>query len=393
MEAVRFSLSPELKSFQETLERFSREKVRPRAAEADEAARAPADLLRELHRLGYSRCQFPEKYGGLGQPGDCLPAAVLAAGAIAKGCAGIALAAPGPGPIAHLLLAAGTEEQKRAILPRFADSAPAFAGYSLGVGVVPPDFSRIEVEARSERAGYVLQGKQNWVVNFDRADLYLITARIGPSQPGGRGWFLIEKDTPGLEIKNRVPSMGLCAVPFGELSLAECRVSLVARIGENVPEAELDAARVPSAMVLAALAAGIIEAGLDYTLEYAEDRVQFGGPIIEREAIGLMLTGMKQDLELGRSLLFRAAGELDASPAALAQAVLAAAYLAERVAPHLTNALQILGGYGFIRDYPCEKWLRDAKTLEVLMGATERQKLWLLERLRRPRSKPEAIHG
>lgn len=388
-----FRLSPELKSFQEMLERFSRERVRPRAAAADESQTAPADLLLDLHHLGFSRAQFPEEYGGLGEAKDCLPAAVIAAEAVGRGCAGIALAAPGPGLLGWMLLAAGTEEQKRRIFARFAEVTPAYAGYSLGIGLVPPDFSRVEVEAWSERAGYILQGKQSWVLNFDRAEIYLVAARVGSGQPAELGWFCVEKGTAGLVSKSRISSMGLCAAVFGELALEGCRVPPAARLGENCSGERLETGRVDYALILSAVAAGLLDGALEYTLAYAEDRVQFGGPIIEREAIGLMLGEMKRDLELGRALLWQAVGDGDAEHPRTDQAISAAAFWAERVSPHLSNALQILGGYGFIRDYPCEKWLRDAKTLEVLMGSPERQKLKLLDRLRRPGAKTETRHG
>jgi acyl-CoA dehydrogenase len=390
---VKFCLSPELQSFQETLDKFSRVKVRPQAAAAESAGQAPLELLRELHRLGYSRCQFPEAYGGLGDAAECLQASILAAAEIARGCAGIALAAPGPGPLAQLLLVAGSEEQKQTVLPRFARTDPVYAGYSLGQGLFPADLSRVEVEARPEPAGYILQGRQSWVLNFDRASWFVITARVGPAGQGGIEWFLLPRDTPGLSAKARLSTMGLAAAPFGEMMLAECRVPREARLGEGGSPAGLEAAWCRAGLVMAAMAAGIIEACLEYCLGYAEDRVQFGAPIVEREAIALMLAEMKQDLELGQSRLGQAAKELGSKTAALEPAALALAFLGPAGVKHAVNAVQILGGYGFTRDYPCEKWLRDAKTLEVLLGGAERQQLWVLERLRRPHSGQEHEHG
>ena len=123
------------------------------------------------------------------------------------------------------------------------------------------------------------------------------------------------------------------------------------------------------------------------------DMVPYGAPIVEREAIALMLAAMKQDLELGQSLLARAAGEIASASAAAEPAALAMAHLGPAGVKHAVNAVQILGGYGFIRDYPCEKWLRDAKMLEVLLGSAERQQLWVLDRLRRPRAGREPGRG
>ena len=380
-----------MRSFQETLRKFGRARVRPLAAAAESAGQAPEEILRELNRLGFSRCQFPEAYAGLSRPEECLSAAVAAAFEIAKGCAGIALAAPGPGPLASILLAAGTEEQKQAILPRFAGEEPVFAGFSLGQGLFPPDFSRVEIEAWPERAGYILQGRQSWVLNFDRAERLLIPARIGAGHSGGLGWFLLEKDAPGLKVKGRIPTLGLAAASLGEIELAECRVPAAARIGRQGAEAELEAGLIRTGLVFAGMAAGIIAASLEYCLAYAEDRVQFGAPIVEREAIALMLAEMKGDLRQGLSLLWRAVEEIETDPAplsgpassAMEAGVLAMAHLGPAGVRHATNAVQILGGYGYIRDYPCEKWLRDAKSLEVLMGGAERQKLWVVELWRR----------
>ena len=390
---MNFGFSPELQSFQATLAKFSRAKVRPQAAAAESAGQAPPELLRELHQLGYSRCQFPEAYGGLGGDSDCLPAAVAAAAEIARGCAGTALAAPGPGPLAPLLLLAGSEEQKRTVLSRFAQADPAYAGYSVGQGLFPVDASQVEVEAWPERGGYILQGRQSWVLNFDRAAWFAIAARMSPAGRAGIAWFLVQKDTPGLSAQARLRTMGLAAAPFGERLLAECRLPREARMGEDLGEAAFDAACCRTGLTWAAMAAGIIAAGLDYCLGYAEDRVQFGAPIVEREAIALMLAEMKQDLELGRSLIGQAAREIGTAAAALEPAALAMAFLGPAAVRHAENAVQILGGYGYTRDYPCEKWLRDAKTLEVLLGGAERQKLWVLERLRRPRADPGQAHG
>jgi alkylation response protein AidB-like acyl-CoA dehydrogenase len=369
-------LSDEQREIRELVRTLARERIAPRAAEIDESHEFPWDvveLFREHELLGLF---FDEEHGGTGT-GTLL--ALVAIEEVSKVCAtsGLILAVQELGSLGLKL--AGSAEQKGRYLPRLASGEwlPAYALTEAGSG---SDSAAMRTRAVRDGDDYVLDGGKRFITNAGVAALYTVFAKTDP-EAGHRGItaFVVEADTPGFEVSRLEPKMGISGSTTGELVFENMRVPAANRLGSDgegfrIAMRILDRSR-PG---IAAQGLGIAQGATDYALEYAKTRETMGKPIAQHQLIQAKLADMETACEAARGLLYRFGQMADAGvdgpelTKASAQCKLACTDTAMWVA---TEAVQILGGYGYIKEYPVERMMRDAKITQIYEGTNEIQRL------------------
>jgi alkylation response protein AidB-like acyl-CoA dehydrogenase len=368
---------------------FARGEIRPHAAEWDARRAMDPGILSGLGELGFLGMRVPEEYGGLGLD---LVTYLLVLEELAWGDAGVALAvAIHSGPVTSLLLRYGTEEQKARFLPGMAggEVLGAFALSEAGAG---SDARALRTLAARNPEGWLLNGKKKWVTSGERAGVILLFAR-GEGEDGIHA-FLLEAGLPGLESGKRENTMGLAALDTVELELNQVQVGPGALLGEEGKgfAMAIEALEV-GRLGVAVQAVGIGRAALEHARGYARERIQFGRPLAEFQATRFKLAEMANRLAAARALALYGAQALEASwapeannggevgvldpeaPSAGALAAMAKVTASEAAVWITDEAVQIFGGYGYMRDYPVEKLLRDAKGTEIYEGTNEIMRL------------------
>jgi len=369
-------LSEEQREIRELVRDLARERVAPRAAEIDESHEFPWDVVELFREHELFGLLFDEEWGGTGT-GTLL--ALVAIEEVSKVCAtsGLLLAVQELGSLGLKL--AGTQEQKERWLPKLA-SGEELCAYALTEAGSGSDSAAMRTTARRDGDEYVLNGSKRFITNAGVASLYTVFAKtdaaVGHS---GISAFVVSSDTAGFEVTRLEPKMGISGSTTGELAFDECRVpagNLLGAEGEGFKLAMriLDRSR-PG---VAAQALGIAQGATDYALEYARERVTMGKPIAQHQLIQAKLADMETACEAARGLLYRFGQMADAGvdgpelTKASAQAKLVCGDTAMAVT---TDAVQILGGYGYIKEYPVERMMRDAKITQIYEGTQEVQRL------------------
>ncbi len=353
---------------------FAEREVAPGAAERDESGRFPSELIPRLGEQGLLGILVPEEYGGAGY--DAL-SAVVALEEIARVDAAVALLVGSHNSLCSgHILAAGTDEQKRRVLPRLA------RGETLGAWALTEPGSGSDAGAMRTRAvpdgdEWVIRGDKQFITQGSTAGIYVVMASTDPAQ-GRRGIsaFVVERGTPGLVVGKLEKKLGVRASDTAALHFDDMRVprgNLLGRLNEGFRDVlgVLAAARIG----MAALAVGIAQGALDHALEYAKRRRQFGRPIVEHEAISWMLADMATEIDAARLLAWNAAALRDAGQPFLRLASEAKLYASEAAMRATSKAIQIHGGYGFLKDSPVERFYRDAKLCEIGEGTSEVQRM------------------
>jgi alkylation response protein AidB-like acyl-CoA dehydrogenase len=364
-----YTLTDEQLALRDTVRQIARERVGPRAAQIDAVAAYPRDLQELFATHDLLSLPFAEEDGGTGTGALTL---ALAVEELAKQCASsaaiLALQELGALPIARF----GSEEQKRQLLPGCA-SGELTPGFALSEPDGEWDPAALATTAAADGDEWVIDGEKSWVTNLGLAAFNVVFARTGD----GVSAFVVESDRAGVVLGPVEERLGLRGAPTGGLVLKSVRVPHTNLVGGEGMGAEIAAASMEAARrTLGAQSLGIATAATDYAAEYARERRQFGRAIASFDAIALKLGEMETACAAGRELLYRACakadrGEPDAGKYA-AMARLACSIAAERAA---AEALQVLGGYGFVCDYPVERYLRDAKATQASQGGTDLQRL------------------
>ncbi len=371
---MNFSLSDEQRQLQESVRAFARREMAPHVLEWDEQQTFPLDVLRQLGELGYLGCTFADEYGGAGLDtlSYCLvieelarvdPSVALIVAAHTSLCGG------------HVALA-GTDVQKRRYLPKLA------SGEWLGCWVLTePTSGSDAASARSTavRQGddWVLNGTKTFCTNAHYAGLAIVLCVTDrAAQPHGMSAFLVEPSTPGFRLGRKENKLGMRASATGEIVLEDCRVPsscLLGRAGEAFIDTLrlLDGGRVS----IAALSVGLAQGAYDAALRYAKERHQFGRSIAEFQAIQQKLADMATSIEAARLLTYRAAWLRGAGHETTQASSMAKLFASEVAAQVASEAVQIHGGYGFIKDYGVEKFYRDVKLCTIGEGTSEIQRL------------------
>jgi alkylation response protein AidB-like acyl-CoA dehydrogenase len=369
-------LTEEQREIRELVRTLARERVAPRAAEIDQSHEFPWDVVELFREHEIFGLLFDEEWGGTGT-GILL--ALVAIEEVSKVCAtsGLLLAVQELGSLGLKL--GGTQEQKERWLPRLA-SGEWLCAYALTEAGSGSDSAAMRTTARLDGDEYVLNGSKRFITNAGVAKLYTVFAKTDPkSDHAGISAFLVEDEAPGFEVTRLEPKMGISGSTTGELAFDDCRIPAANLLGEEgsgfkLAMQILDRSR-PG---VAAQALGLAQGATDYALEYAKSRETMGKPIGQHQLIQAKLADMETACEAARGLLYRFGQMADAGidgpelTKASAQAKLLCGDTAMWVT---TEAVQILGGYGYIKEYPVERMMRDAKITQIYEGTQEVQRL------------------
>ncbi|MDQ7819487.1 MAG: acyl-CoA dehydrogenase [Armatimonadota bacterium] len=375
-----FRLTDEHRMVQAAVREFATRDVLPRAAELDQTGAFPADLIRRAASLGLMGMTVPEEYGGAGL--DAI-SYVIAQEELARASAGLqTIITVNNSLVCDPLVRFGTEEQKRRYLPRLCSGA-SLGCYCLTEPAAGSDAMALQTTARRDGDTWVLRGTKVFVTNGVEADVCIVYARTGP-EPGGRGLsaFIVEKGAPGIAVGKVEKKLGITCSSTAEIVLDDCRVPADSLLGEvgmggRIALSTLDGGR----LGIAAQAVGIARAALEEATAYAATRRQFGRPIAEFQAIQFALADMATRIEAARLLLYRAAYLRQQGLRHTREASMAKLYASETAMWAAHRAVQIFGGYGYVRDYPVERYFRDAKITEIYEGTSEIQRLVIARHL------------
>jgi alkylation response protein AidB-like acyl-CoA dehydrogenase len=374
-ELAPYSLPQEFLDFRDTIRQMARERVAPRAAEIDEKAEYPRDIRELFAEHDLFGLPFETEYGGTGTGALMLNIAIEE---IAKACASSALMLMvqelGTLPIKLF----GSDELKQRILPRCASGewTPAFALSEPDAGSDPGGMRTRAVRDGDE---WVIEGTKNWITNLGIADFYICFAVTDPDAGHSHGIsaFVVEADTPGFSVGKLEHKMGIRGSPTGQPIFDGCRIpagNLIGAQGEGfkVAMSTLDRSR----LGVAAQAVGIAQGATDYAADYAKERRQFGKPIVAFQGIQFKLADMESKTAAARELLYRACAKVDAGEADMGKYSSMAKLFASDTAMWVTTeAVQVLGGYGYVAEYPVERMMRDAKITQIYEGTNEIQRL------------------
>jgi alkylation response protein AidB-like acyl-CoA dehydrogenase len=369
-------LSPEQRELRDLVRVLARERIGPRAAEIDASHAFPWDVVEVFRENDLFGLFFGEEFGGLGT-GTLL--SLVAVEEVAKVCAtsALILAVQELGSLGLKL--AGSREQKERWLPRLA-SGEWLCAYALTESGSGSDSAAMRTTARREGGEYVLEGSKRFITNAGVAQLYTVFAKTDPGAGhAGISAFVVEADTPGFEVARLEPKMGIAGSTTGELVFDGCRVPAENRLGAEgegfkIAMRVLDRSR-PG---VAAQALGIAQGATDYALEYAKTRETMGRPIAQHQLIQAKLAEMETECEAARGLLYRFGQMVDAGldgPELTKASAMAKLKCGDVAMAVTTEAVQILGGYGYIKEYPVERFMRDAKITQIYEGTQEIQRL------------------
>lgn len=377
-------LSPEQRELRDLVRTLARERIAPRAAEIDESHEFPWDVVELYRENDIFGLYYDEAQGGLGT-GTLL--ALVAIEEVSKVCAtsGLILAVQELGSLGLKL--AGSAEQQAAWLPRLA-SGEVLAAYALTEAGSGSDSAAMRTTARRDGDEYVLDGSKRFITNAGVAGLYTVFAKTDPdARHAGISAFLVEADTPGFAVARLEPKLGISGSTTGELTFDGCRIPAANLLGSEGDGFKL-AMRIldRSRPGVAAQALGIAQGATDYALDYAKTRETMGRPIVQHQLIQAKLADMETECEAARGLLYRFGQMADAGldGSALTKASAMAKLKCGDVAMFCaTEAVQILGGYGYIKEYPVERFMRDAKITQIYEGTQEIQRLVIAREMAR----------
>ncbi len=369
-------LTDEQRELRELVRTLARERIGPRAAEIDESHEFPWDVVELYREQGIFGLLFDEEWGGTGT-GTLL--ALVAIEEIAKVCAtsSLILAVQELGSLGLKL--AGSQEQKERYLPKLA-SGEWLGAYALSEAGSGSDSAAMRTTALRDGDAYVLSGGKRFITNAGVANLYTVFAKTDPDgDHAGISAFVVESDAPGFQVARLEPKMGIAGSTTGELVFDECRVPAANLLGEEgegfrIAMRILDRSR----SGVAAQALGIAQGATDYALEYARSRQTMGKPIAEHQLVAAKLADMETKCEAARGLLYRfgqmADGGVPEDELTKASAM-AKLYCSDVAMEVTTDAVQVLGGYGYIKEYPVERMMRDAKITQIYEGTNEIQRI------------------
>jgi butyryl-CoA dehydrogenase len=368
-----YLLSEEQKMMQDLARKIADEKIRPVAKELDEKSKFPHEAMKALAESDLFGVYLPEEYGGFG--GGVFELCLITE-ELSKACGGISVcyAASALGTIPILLM--GNEEQKKKYLPDLA-SGKKIAAFAVTEPEAGSDASAIQTTAKKEGDHYIINGMKHFITNGEVADIYVVIAMTNKAK-GARGAtaFIIEKGTEGFTFGKKEDKLGIRASATAELVFNDCKVPAENVLGKEgmgfiATMKTFDMSR-PG---VAAQALGIAQGALDLTVAYANERKQFGKPISSFQGIQFMLADMATEIEAARALVYSTARMIDAKKGNVAGASAMSKMYASDVAMKVTiDCIQIFGGYGYMKDYPIEKYMRDAKITQIYEGTNQIQR-------------------
>ncbi len=370
---MNYFLTDQQKEIQQLARQIAKEKIEPLALEYDEGQIFPHEIVKILAQSDLFRVFIPEEYDGLG--GGIMEMSLVVE-ELSRACAGIALAYAGSGLGTIPIILFGSEEQKKKYLPRLA-AGEYIGAFALTEPEAGSDAAAIKTRATRQGDAYVINGTKQWITNGGEAFIYTVITLTDPAR-GARGStaFLVEKGTPGFEFGKKENKMGIRASATRELVFQDCKVPKSAMLGREgqgflVAMKTFDQSR-PG---VAAQALGIAQGAFDKAVAYAQTRKQKGQPIASFQGIQFMIADMATSIEAARALTYQAARTIDAGEKKVAKISSMAKLLASDTAMKVTtDAVQIFGGYGYMKEYPVEKMMRDAKITQIYEGTNQIQR-------------------
>jgi acyl-CoA dehydrogenase len=380
---VSFALTDEQKALRELAREFADREIRPKAASYDEHSTHPAELIAKAHELGLMNLHVPEEYGGPGLP--CFDG-MLIGEELYRGCAGIGTSIVANGLGSGPVIIAGTEEQKRKWLPPLLDE-PILCSFGLTEPGAGSDVASLKASAVRRGDEYVLNGSKTFITNAGHAAWTVVFAKTDPSK-GHRGIsaFVVPMDTPGVTIEKHLDKLGQRSTDTSAFSLQDVVVPAANRLGEEgdgfkIAMRTLDFTRPGTA----AGAVGVAQAAFELAVEYAKERVTFDVPIAMHQGVGFLIADMATEIEAARLLVWQAAWLIDQGQRATLQSSHAKRFAADTAMRVATDAVQVFGGYGYIKEYPVEKLMRDAKLFQIYEGTSQIQRLVIAKEIFLPR--------
>ncbi len=371
---MKFELTEEQTILRDAVREFAQNEVAPRAAELDRTGEFPLDLIRQCGELGLMGVTVPEEYGGAGMDSVSY---CLAVEELSRCCASTGvIVSVNNSLVCDPLLFAGTEDQKKRFL------APLANGEKIGCfGLTEPEAGSDAARQRSTAVldgdHYVLNGNKIFITNGEVADIAIVFVMTDRTQ-GVKGitTFIVEKGTPGFSIGPAEKKLGINASGTAELIFEDCRIPRDQMLGEEgrgfkIAMKTLDGGRIG----IAAQAVGIARAALEESVRYSKEREQFGKPIGAFQALSWMMADMATEIDAARLLTHRAAYAKDNAPRFSSEAAMAKLFASETAMRATNKGIQIHGGYGYSKDFPMERFFRDAKITEIYEGTSEIQRL------------------
>ena len=376
-----FALSQEQEMIRDLARDFGRKEILPKAGHYDRADEYPWPIVRKAHRVGLISSNVPEAYGGpgLGVLEECLINEELA-----WACSGIQTALMLNNLAAWPILLAGDARQQQEYLPRLTEGGQLGA-YALTEPAAGSDVAGIQCTAALRGEEYILNGAKTWITNAPVASFFIVFAKTAAEQRHrGLSAFIVERDWPGVTAGKPLPKMGQHAAWTGEIVFEDVRVPLANRLGAEgegflLTMLVFDRSR----PAVAAAAVGVARRALEEATRYAKERQAFGKPIIAQQGVGFMLADMAMQIEAARLLVHKAAWLVDHDKPNVLEAACAKAFAADMCMKVTTDAVQVFGGYGYSREYPVEKLMRDAKIYKIYEGTSQIQRVIIARELAR----------
>jgi acyl-CoA dehydrogenase len=382
---VSFALSEEQKALRALAHEFAEKEIRPRAAEYDEEQTHAADVIAKAHEVGLMNLCVPEEYGG---PGLAFFDWALVIEELNWGCSGMGTALMANGLGSGPVIVAGSDEQKRRWLPPLMEE-PLLCSFALTEPNAGSDVSGIETTAIRRGDEYVLNGSKVFITNASHAAWYVVFASTDRSK-GHRGLsaFVVPRETDGVVVEKHLDKMGQRSTDTAAVAFQDVKVPAENRLGEEsdgfkIAMRTLDGTRPGTAIA----AVGVARAAFEYACDYSKTRVQFGQPIAMNQGVNFLIADMATKIEAARLLCWQAAWMLDSGYGrkATLYSSMAKRFAADTCMEVTTDAVQVFGGYGYIKEYPVEKLMRDAKLYQIYEGTSQIQRLVIARDILLPR--------
>ncbi|MEK6274188.1 MAG: acyl-CoA dehydrogenase family protein [Actinomycetota bacterium] len=380
---VSFALTDEQRDLRALAHDFAEKEIRPRAAEYDENQTHPADIIAKAHELGLMNIHVPEELGG---PGLSIFDGILIGEELSWGCSGITVSiivnTLGAAPV----LLAGTEAQKREWLTPLLEE-PLLCSFALTEPNAGSDVSGMQTTAVRQGDDYVINGSKMFISNAGHASWMVVFASTDKSK-GHRGLsaFVVPADADGVTVEKHLDKMGQRATDTSALAFQDVKVPAANRLGEEgegfkIAMRTLDHTRPGTAIG----AVGVARAAYEHSIEYSRERIQFGQPIAMNQGVNFLIADMAAEIEAARLLTWQAAWLLDQGKRATLQSSFAKRFASDTAMKVTTDAVQIFGGYGYMKEYPVEKLMRDAKLFQIYEGTSQIQRLVIAREIFFPR--------
>jgi acyl-CoA dehydrogenase len=382
---ISFALTDEQKALRELAHEFAEKEIRPKEREYDERMQHPADVVEKAHELGLMNLHVPEEYGG---PGLSVFDGMLVGEELYWGCSGIGTSISANGLGSGPVIGFGSDEQKRQWLTPLLES-PVLCSFGLSEPGAGSDVASLKTTAVREGDEYVLNGSKTFITNAGYADWATIFAKTDP-KGGAKGMscFVVPMDAPGVTIEQHLDKMGQRSTDTSAFALQDVRIPAANLVGQEgdgfkIAMTTLDMTRPGTAIG----AVGVAQAAFEHAKAYAVERVTFDLPIAMHQGVNFMIADMATEIEAARLLCWQAAWMLDQGYGrkATLYSSFAKRFAADTAMKVATDAVQVFGGYGYIKEYPVEKLMRDAKLFQIYEGTSQIQRLVIAKELFLPK--------